>query len=1107
MTERDNGERDGSEIPAHMRGLNERQLEAVLAKPGPLRIAAGPGSGKTKTVISRITELILRGANPSRILAVTFTKSAAEEMRSRLEASLGPRAKGVRLGTFHATAAYILRRMIGPEEVGLTKKFTIWDEHDRKAAVRDVLREIKVEDARRRCEAGTADDEDAKAVRTGKAKVSVADLNRALAVIEDARGLRLGPRQVEEIAAVGPVEREAFRRYEERLAKADAVDFGLILCKALDLSESIRTGPVLAGLFDHVFVDEFQDADFVQVQLAYFLSRARRSITVVGDGDQCIPFGETVGIFKDGVVKRIPIEKVRSGMLIESCCGSRVVPRKVLSVSTTKKDVALEFKTATGRIFRATPEHVLFSSLGTCVGAFVYLMWKEHYGFRIGITRVNEKGGGRVSIRSQQEHAERMWIIGQYDTRDEAARVEYRFAYRYRVPMLPFVVRGDMNYTQEHIFGVFREFGHGGEELLFASGQDFDHPAYLSKSTGRGRVAVNLMLAGEKGCGVIVESSNVNIGAQREFGFVRGRRTTMRLRRFFPDPVVAKEFAKKVAERCGGYVAEGLFISGSARRVFAVRAAGLFPGMLVPEDDGSGCVRMVPVVSRNIVMCAGCRDLKIQGTANFLVNGVVVHNSLYQWRGAHRSAFLNFTREWGEATKTILLEQNYRSSKNVVKAAKVVIAGNPGRIETTIFTEADLGHPVRVVGVENSISEADFIMASAKSLIRDGVSPGEIAVFHRSKGLYRDLEKALRQARIRYRIVKGVRFYDRKAVKNALCWMRLAVNRRDDAALARVANLPARGVSDRLLTSAAAWAKAHRTCLADALEAVVAGKVPDAPRGSGNGAASLLAILERISAHVASDAATASSTLAVCLEASGYAAWLAKLAVESTANEAEAEVADSGEDVDLVDDDEEDDDAELTGAEKARSEAKKSVSWLAELLGDMAAYEQNAEDKSAAGFLEQAALMSEEDRNQRHNAVQIMTVHASKGREFDHVFVIGMEEGVFPSYRSMVEVPSDERRAMRAMAGREDDSRDGGRAIDEEQRLCYVAITRARKQATLIHARERFINGEYKHGEASRYIKMLVEAGACEVHGIEPRFVESTVERQPYQLQQHPWEP
>lgn len=757
------GRAGNGEMPAHLRDLDERQLDAATSKPGPLRLVAGPGAGKTRAIVSRIVEMVLGGADPSRILAVTFTNMAAEEMRSRLAASLGDPARKVWLGTFHAMAARIIRRL-GAEEVGLTARFTIWDEQDRKAELREILRAMMIEQARRRIEAGTADAHDIRAVRTGKPRVKAENLKSVVDLVESARNLRLGPQRMREVQAIGPADIEAFRRYEERLKAANAVDFGLILCKALDLSESVRTGPEMAAMFDHVFVDEFQDADHVQSQIAYFLARRTRSITVVGDEDQ----------------------------------------------------------------------------------------------------------------------------------------------------------------------------------------------------------------------------------------------------------------------------------------------------------------------------------------------------TLFSWRGAERGSFLHFADEWGEATKTILMERNYRSTNNIVSAARSFIASNPGRVDKSIFTEAAEGRPIRVVRLADAPAEADHVLGRVRALAAEGVPLREIAVLYRSRGLYDDVEKALRRARIPHRIVKGLRFYDRKAVKDATCWLRLAVSRDDDAALQRVANVPARGISARRMEAARRWAHAHGASLAAGFAAMVRGAVPDAPKGSVKPAARLLSLLDAIAPLAALSPPEA---LAGVMELSGYRAWLQEVVGDPEDAEGKEQALDDQDafDEDAVeglDDDDEDepDDCADEGKSKSRARARTALKQLDDLADDAAAFvfdENDGQPSAVGGFLQQAALMSEsEEKSQRGgrrkrgkdpDGVQIMTVHSSKGREYDHVFMIAMEENIFPAYRSIVEEPSRERDAMRQAAGRPDERAEGGRAIDEEQRLCYVGITRARKEATLTYVGERFHFGEYKCNAPSRYVDALLATGRCQMDGSDHR--------------------
>jgi len=631
----------GAPLPL-ARELNQAQLEAVCFPAKPLLVVAGAGSGKTRVITCRLARLLSQGADPRRVLAVTFTNKAARELKERVERGMGGGTYGLWLGTFHGIGARLLRRF--GEAVGVRKDFVIYDEDDARRLMARVLADLQVPERR-------------------------FPVRQVLAVIDRAKNQGITADRFGANDYFDEVVGKAYRLYEERLSAASAVDFGGLLLKTLAMcKEASAAAPVLAGLFEHVLVDEFQDTNHVQYQLVRFLSQRTGSITVVGDEDQ----------------------------------------------------------------------------------------------------------------------------------------------------------------------------------------------------------------------------------------------------------------------------------------------------------------------------------------------------SIYGWRGADIRNILDFERDHPGAG-VIKLEQNYRSTQNILRVANAVIAPNKERRPKRLVTEQSAGTPVVVFEGDSEREEADYVAGTIAAELERDASPRDFAVFYRTHAQSRVVEEALRVRNVPYVIVGGTRFYDRAEVKDLLSYLRVLQNPDDTIALLRIINTPARGIGHTTVDRLLALANERGTTVAQAI-AIAA----DDPAALGPAArrkiAEFAALLGRLREALHLPPAELAEKV---LEESGYRDVLA----------ADPSI-----------------------------EAEGRLENLLELVGQMREYEKESDEPTLSGFLERITLASDVDGfDPERGAVALMTVHTAKGLEFDVVFVTGLEEGIFPHQRSI-----------------DDDG-----AMEEERRLCYVAVTRARKRLVLARARWRRLSGQTFGGVPSRFLRDL----------------------------------
>jgi DNA helicase-2/ATP-dependent DNA helicase PcrA len=384
--------------------------------------------------------------------------------------------------------------------------------------------------------------------------------------------------------------------------------------------------------------------------------------------------------------------------------------------------------------------------------------------------------------------------------------------------------------------------------------------------------------------------------------------------------------------------------------------------------------------------------------------------SVYGFRGADIRNILEFESDFRDA-RTVALEQNYRSTNSILRAANAVIANNRERKPKNLFSELGEGEPVHVVEVEDEHAEARFVAAGIAALAEEGVNGDEIAVFYRTNAQSRVLEDVLVRQGVGYQVIGGPRFYERAEIKDVVAYLQVLDNPADVVSLTRIANRPRRGIGDASLARLQEFADAQGISLRDTLgraeEAGVAGAPLRAIRG-------LCTLLESL--------ASAAGELGVpevierVLEQSGY---LEALHAERTI------------------------------------EAQGRIENVQELVGVTREWQQAAQEPTLSGFLQEISLHSDQDAIRGEgNLVTLMTLHNAKGLEFRAVFLIGLEEGIFPHSRSIEE-----------------------QGVEEERRLCYVGMTRAMERLTLLHASSRTLYGNRGYNLPSRFLDELPADG------------------------------
>lgn len=382
--------------------------------------------------------------------------------------------------------------------------------------------------------------------------------------------------------------------------------------------------------------------------------------------------------------------------------------------------------------------------------------------------------------------------------------------------------------------------------------------------------------------------------------------------------------------------------------------------------------------------------------------------SIYSWRGADIRNILEFEKDFPDVT-VIRLEQNYRSTPTILKAAGAVVARNLGRKEKTLWTANEDGEPIRYESLETDRDEARFVAREIERLYGGGMPLTEMAVFYRTNAQSRLVEESLVSEGLPYHIVGGVRFYARMEVRDILAYLRLLENRADEVALKRIINVPPRGIGTATIDRISEFAVRQQVDFATAMTMAAEGSLlAPGPRGK---IAAFVRLLDSFRERIA--AVTLPELVKAVLEESGYADRL-----RGSRDEEDAERLEN----------------------------------LGQLLVAVEEFVEANPGSGLAGFLEQVALVADLERGESGKpSVTLMTLHAAKGLEYRAVFMVGMEERLFPHVRAL-------------------DDPDG---MEEERRLCYVGMTRARERLYLLNARRRHLFGQEQMNLASRFLKEI----------------------------------
>lgn len=998
--------------------LNTEQKKAVLETEGPVLIVAGAGAGKTKTLTHRILHLIVSGIEPENILAITFTNKAAKEMRERI-LSLLNQAPEMGLGaqripfisTFHALGVRIIKE--NAEILKLKRHFKIFDKQDSKKALKEALNILGLDPKEH--------------------------LDKVGHIISKEKGRGVSVKDYMENGTydfTSEIVKKSWEKYEEVLRKEYALDFDDLLLITLKLLEKNRD--ILERYqkyFLYIHVDEYQDTNKVQNKIVNLLAERHKNICVVGDGDQCL-IKDTKVKMADGSLKKM--EKIKTGdMVLSNYGGSDFRGAKITNViKKPYKGDLIKIETKKGNSLISTPEHIHFAGyrLGTTPQIFLnYLMYKNNIGWRIGTTSIytneQKKSVPEYIQRSNQEHADSVWIVGTHANEMDSRVNEYLLSLKYQIPTIPFTPRlnskGKKGGYVHDITSIKKIFSNLDTEksaikLLSDLGLSKTSPHHRSRSKNSNRRNINIVLCADrrgknpmhlisihgndlvgknklKSLGLSVRKSKSN---KKNWRFETVRASygeacllATKISSAFPDAILV------FSARLGGIKNN----PKDGNSLPLMEAGSVKPGMTLFLENGYDIIDKVSHIASK---GTDVFDINVERTHNFIANNIITHNCIYSWRGAEIKNMLHFEKTYPEV-KTFFLEQNYRSTKNILSVANEIIEKNNFRIPKKLYTEKTAGEKVGIFEARDERDEAFFIALKCKKYIEEGLQTENIAVLYRANFQSRVLEEAFLSCGVPYQMI-GTKFFERKEVKDLISFIRASqepeIISDFSSDFFRIINIPPRGIGKITL------------------EKIIRGRDADLP-GSAKAKLENFRLQLKLFKDVL-EKEKLSTALKFIIKNSGMEKMY----------------------------------------ETGLSEDEERLENLMELVTLASTYDELPKEEALEKFLTDVALVSDQDSlADNKSGVRLMTVHSSKGLEFDYVFIAGLENDLFPHKRMS-------------------EHRKSGEEAEEERRLFYVAVTRAGKKLILTHAVTRTIFGSLEVNSPSEFIddiskKYLEEEG------------------------------
>ena len=760
----------------------------------------------------------------------------------------------------------------------------------------------------------------------------------------------------------------AYELYQKKLKGNNALDFDDLIFKTVELFK--EHGDVLEfyqNKFKYIMIDEYQDTNKAQYEFAKLLAGKYKNICVVGDDDQCLVEGTQIDL---GDVSK-DIEDIKVGDKVKVATGNGKFDFiEVESIS--KKEFSgeiIKVITETGKVIKATPNHLTFAKNSEEENIhYVYLMFKQEKGYRIG------KCSFDLESELSKEKVDKIWIVKRFYSQEDANAYESYLANKY-----------DLETSFNDIEDKAKQVDKA-EKLMEDENLYLEYPHYIKEE-------INLTIFGGKdGLSHKIEINNKEV---IEKTLYEDAEETIR-------DLIKDENYDNLEKRA----------KLTENELFKFIPVGsLKEGMIIASFDGKKVVEDKIISIEKEIYSGYVYDLNIPRVRNYFANNLVVHNCIYAWRGADIRNILDFEKDYPEA-KTVKLEQNYRSKGNILEAANKVIRHNAERKFKVLRTEKEPGNKITVERCYSDKMEASFVTNEINKLREESSwDYKDFAILYRTNAQSRTFEESLRRASVPYRIFGGLKFYDRKEIKDILSYLKVIINEQDDISLKRIINVPKRSIGNTTIEKLDNYAKQYNLDFYDALLEVE--EIDSLTARGRNPIIRFVDMMEDI--KVMAESLSVSELIEYVLDKSGY--------------------------IDA-----------LKASKLLEDESR--IENLKELVSDAVDFERTTseEERTLSNYLEKVALVQDtDDIESENNYVTLMTIHSAKGLEFPVVFMVGMETGLFPSAKAL----EDEKE------------------MEEARRLCYVGITRAEEKLYMTSAETRMVFGKTQSYPQSDFIREI----------------------------------
>ncbi|PIT94676.1 hypothetical protein COT98_02515 [Candidatus Falkowbacteria bacterium CG10_big_fil_rev_8_21_14_0_10_39_9] len=1047
--------------------LNPSQLQAVTHDAGPLLIVAGAGTGKTTVLINRLAYLILeKKINPDDILILTFTDKATSEMEERADKILPYGYFDLWINTFHGFCERLLRQH--GLDIGLNPDFKLLNTTEQWVLIKRHLDDLELDYYRPLGNPNKFIHEIIKHFsRLKDENISPSDYVKYAETLEG-KGAAIpkksnsdGELEVEDGDEELEAERikelaRAYEIYNQLLLDNNFLDFGDLIFYTLRLlQERPNILKIYSEKFKYMMVDEFQDTNMAQYELLKLLAGEKLNLVVVGDDDQCLP-GDSLIITKTGKQR---IDRIKVGTEVATAVGRGYLSYgRVDFVNKTKKNCRLiTFSTSGGRKIKVTDNHKMFSYLPGQTDKkfyYVYLMNKQSLGWRIGITN-------NIKTRLRLERsADRILAVRSFASEAEARYHETLWALKYGIPTVCFCERDGIIDKKKWSERLYQELDVARGVIKMARDLDLDledHQFALGAVNrgGKVRIKINLEMCHRnyrsKGVSKLflqspavthllsVETSHQpTINKLRKMGFnLTKAKAGYRLRLSDSDLTRLGKIAKNIQAASGGIIDNQIKVGKTNKtheKASVIPAKNILPGMFLPVVVGNGIIYDQIIKRTEEKKEVVVYDLEVSWTHNFVANDVVVHNSIYKFRGASISNILQFKDDYPEAQEIILTE-NYRSQQEILdKAYHFVQNNNPNRLEAKLNinkklvakrpAESSLSPRVKFLNFNNDHEAAAFVVDKIKSEYQSqtGVSWQDFAILVRANDTADKYIKELKRQGLPYQFVSLKGLYFKPIILDIISYFKLLDNYHESAALFRVLNMDVFKVAYEDLVNINKVARTKVWSLYEALK-----NISSINNVSAESVANINSLLGFVEAH---------SELAKNSKPS-------RLFVKFVYDIGLFKTLDHDED-------------------------REIFSYLNQFYQKIKEFETADPDLRLKDFIEIINLEMEAGETgslrldyDDADVVKIMTIHAAKGLEFKYVFVVDLVDKRFPT------INRGERISIPAAMIKEKLGEGSDFHLEEERRLFYVAMTRAKNELYLTAAKD---YGGAKPKKPSRFI-------------------------------------